>query len=100
MEQEKGDDWKNMVNLERYHFMGEKEILEIKQGEPFKRNICTSDHAMMAWENLEEPINENESDSENYNSPDNEENCKSIQQKKKKPMMNSQNHLLQLIVVI
>ena len=26
MEQEKQDDWKNMVNLERYHVMCEKEI--------------------------------------------------------------------------
>ena len=28
MEQEKHDDWENMVNLERYHVMSEKEILE------------------------------------------------------------------------
>ena len=29
---------------------------------------------MMAWENLEEPINENEYDSEDYSSPVDEEN--------------------------
>ena len=54
MEQEKDDDWKNIVNLERYHVIREKEILEIKQGEPFKRNICTSDHAIWlgkTWKN-------------------------------------------------
>ena len=73
-EQEKHDDWKNMVNLERYHVMSEKEILEKLNRENSSRNVCTSDHAMMAWENLEESINENESDSEDYNSPDNEEN--------------------------
>ena len=28
MEQEKHDDWENMVNLERYHVMSENEILE------------------------------------------------------------------------
>ena len=28
MEQEKHDDWKSMVNLERYHTMSEKEIVE------------------------------------------------------------------------
>ena len=28
MEQEKLDDWKNVVNLERYNVMSEKEILE------------------------------------------------------------------------
>ena len=36
--------------------------------------MCTSDHVMMAWEYLEEPINENESDHENCSSPDNGEN--------------------------
>ena len=28
VEQEKHDDWNNMVNIERYHVMSEKEILE------------------------------------------------------------------------
>ena len=32
----------------------------------------------MTWENLGEKINENESDSENYNSPINEENPQNI----------------------
>ena len=61
-----------MVNLERYHVMSEKEILEKLNRENPSRNVCTSDHAMMAWENLEKPINENKNDSENYNSPDEE----------------------------
>ena len=61
MEQEKNEDWKNMENLERYyHVMSEKEILEKLNRENPSRNINTSDHVMMAWENLEEPINENE----------------------------------------
>ena len=96
MEQEKHDDWENMVNFERYHVMSEKEILERSNRENPSRNICTSDHATMAWENLEEPINENENDSEDYNSPENEGNL----QEKKKLMMNSQNHLLQLTMSI
>ena len=32
VEQEKHDDWKNMVNLERYHVMSEKDILEKLKG--------------------------------------------------------------------
>ena len=64
MEQEKHDDWKNMVNLERYHVMSEKEILAKLNRENPSRNACISDHAMMAWEYLEEPINENKSGSE------------------------------------
>ena len=60
MEQDKNEDWKNMENLERYHVMSEKEILEKLNRENPSRNINTSDHVMMAWENLEEPINENE----------------------------------------
>ena len=36
--------------------------------------MFTSDHAMMDWEYLEEPINENESEHENCSSPDSEEN--------------------------
>ena len=36
--------------------------------------MSTSEHAMMACENLEEPINENESDSEDRYSTNNEEN--------------------------
>ena len=51
-----------MVNLERYHVMSEKEILEKSNRENPSRNISTSDHAMTAWENLEEPINENYND--------------------------------------
>ena len=31
--------------------------------------MSTSDHAMMAWEYLEEPINENEFDHEHCSSP-------------------------------
>ena len=57
-----------MVNLERYsyHVMSEKEILQkLNREKNLSRNACTSDHAMMAWEYLEEPINENESDHEN-----------------------------------
>ena len=60
-----------MVNLERYHVMSEEEILEKLNRENPSRNICMSDHAMMAWEYLEEPI---ESDHENCSSPENEEN--------------------------
>ena len=74
MEQEKQEDWKDMVNLERYHVMSEEEIVEKLNKENPSRNMCTSDHAMMAWEYLKEPINENESDHENCSSPDNEEN--------------------------
>ena len=70
MEQGKHDAWKNMVSLKRYHVMSEKETIEKLTRENHSRNICTSDHAMMAWENLEEPINENENDSEDYNSPE------------------------------
>ena len=28
MEQEKNEDWQNMVNLERYHMVSESEILQ------------------------------------------------------------------------
>ena len=96
----KQEDWKNMVNLERYHVMSEEQILEKLNRENPSRNMCTNNHAMMAWEYLEEPINENESDHENCSSPDNKENCQIIQQKKKKLMMNSQNHLPQLIMIV
>ena len=78
MEQENHDDWKNMVNLERYHVMSEKGILGKLNWENPSRYICTSDHAMMAWKNLEEPINENENDSEDYNSPEAEEKLQKI----------------------
>ena len=74
MEQEKQKDWKNMVNLERYHVMSEEEILETLNRKNPSRIMRTSNHAMMAGEYLEEPINENESDHENCNSPVNEEN--------------------------
>ena len=47
----KNDDWKTMVNLERYHVMSEKEILEKLNSENPSRNSSTSDHAMKAWEN-------------------------------------------------
>ena len=73
MQQEKNEDWKNMVNLERYHVMSESEILQKLNRENPSRNISTGDHAMMASENLEEPINENESDTEDYNSLEDEE---------------------------
>ena len=89
-----------MVSLERYHVMSEEEILEILNREDPSINMCASDHAKMAWEFLEEPVNENESDQEYCSSPDNEEIHERIQQKKKKPMMNCQNHLHQLIMTI
>ena len=73
MEQEKQEDWRNIINLERYHVMSEEGILEKLNRENPSRSMCTSDHAMMAWEYLEEPIIENESDHENCSSPDNEE---------------------------
>ena len=69
----KNEDWKNMVNLERYHVMRESRILQKLNRENPSRNISTSDHAMMAWENLEEPINENENDTEDDNLLKNEE---------------------------
>ena len=48
VEKEKHDDWKNMVNLERYHVMSEKEIPgKLKRDNP-TRNAYFSDHAMMA----------------------------------------------------
>ena len=53
-----------MVDIERYHVMSETEILEKLNKENPAINTSMSDHAMMAWEYLEEPINENESDSE------------------------------------
>ena len=62
------------VNLERYHVMSEEEILKKLNRQNPSRNVCTSDHAMMACEYLQEPINENEGDHENCSSPDNEEN--------------------------
>ena len=85
-----------MVNFERYHVMSKNEILERSNRENPSRNTCTSDHATMAWENLEEPINENENDSEDYYSLENEGNL----QEKKTLLMNSLNHLLQLIMSI
>ena len=65
-----------MVNIERYsyHVVSEKEILEKLKRENPTRNAYLCVHAMMAWEYMEEPIEENESDSENFNSPNNEEN--------------------------
>ena len=63
-----------MVNIERYHVMSEKEFVQKFKKENPTRNGFLSDHAMMAWEYLEDPINENESDSEHLNSPNNEEN--------------------------
>ena len=58
--------------------MSEKEILEILNRVNPSRNICTSDHAMMVGESLEELNNENDHDSENYNSPEDEENLQRI----------------------
>ena len=56
-----------MVKLERYDVMTESEILQRLDSEKLNslRYINTTDHAMMGWKNLEEPINENESDEEN-----------------------------------
>ena len=56
-----------MANLKRYHVMSENEILQRLNRENLNssRNISTSDHAMMAWENLEKSINENENDEDN-----------------------------------
>ena len=62
-----------MVNLEGYHVMSESEILQKLHRENPSRNISTSDHAMMAWENLEEPINENKNDTEDNCSLEEEE---------------------------
>ena len=38
--------------------MSESEILQKLNRDNPSRNISTSDHAMMAWDYLEEPINE------------------------------------------
>ena len=57
MEQEKQEDWENMLDLERYHVMSEEEILEKLNRENPSRIMCTSDHAMKVWEYLEEPPN-------------------------------------------
>ena len=54
MEQEKNEDWQKMVNLERYHM--------VLNNENPSRNININEHAMMAWENLKEPINENDTE--------------------------------------
>ena len=64
----------NMVNLERYHVMTESEIIQILYSENLNssRQRKTSDHAMMAWENFEEPINTNKID-ENDNLFEDEE---------------------------
>ena len=56
-----------MVNLERYHAMSESGILHKLNRENSSRNSSTNDYAMMAWENLEEPINENENDTKDIN---------------------------------
>ena len=45
--EQKSEDWKNMVNLERYHVMSESEMLQILNGENQSRIISTSDHAMI-----------------------------------------------------
>ena len=52
----------------------QKQILEKLNRENPSRKACISDDAMIAWEYLEEPINENISDSEEFRSPDNDEN--------------------------
>ena len=62
MEQEKIEDWQNMANLERYHMVSESEILQKLTNENPSRNININEHAMMAWENLKEPINENDTE--------------------------------------
>ena len=50
--------------------MSAKEIIEKLNRENPAKNTYMTDHAMMAWEYLEEPINENESDSASVpNSP-------------------------------
>ena len=63
-----------MVNLERYLVMSESEILQRLNRENVKssRIISMSDHEMMAWENLEEPIKENKNDKD-YNPFEDEE---------------------------
>ena len=83
-----------MVNLERYHVMSESEILQKLNREKLSKNISTSDHAMMAWENLEEPINENENDKEDYNSLEDEDYEQKNSKEEEDAMMNSQKHLL------
>ena len=97
MEQEKNEDWQKMVNLERYHMVSESEILQKLNNENPSRNININEHAMMAWENLKEPINEN--DTEDSDSLEDEKYKKRIQKKKKKLMMNSHKHLPQLIMI-
>ena len=67
MEQERNEDWNDMVHLERYHVMSESEIIQRlnRENQNSLRYISTSDHVMMAWENLEEAINENKNDDNN-----------------------------------
>ena len=67
MEQERNEEWNNMVNLERYHVMTESDIFQRLKSENLNslRFLSTNDHVMITWENLEEPINENESDVDN-----------------------------------
>ena len=60
------------MNLERYHVMSGSEILQKLNIENPSRNTSTKDHTMMAWENLDEPINEDENDTEDYNLLENE----------------------------
>ena len=66
-EQERSEEWNNMVNLERYHVMPEREILQRfnSKNPNSSRYMNTTDHAMMAWKNLEEPINEAEYEEDN-----------------------------------
>ena len=85
---------KTLVNVERYHVMSEKEIFEKLNRENPSRNVCTSDHAMMAWEYLEEPINKTKVILKSIIHQIRKKIHKRIQQKKKKPTVNSQNHLL------
>ena len=51
MEQERNEEWNNIVNLERYHVLTESEILQRLNSEKLNslRYINTTDHAMMAW---------------------------------------------------
>ena len=100
MEQEKMMIGKTLVNVERYHVMSEKEIFEKLNRENPSRNVCTSDHAMMAWEYLEEPINKTKVILKSIIHQIRKKIHKRIQQKKKKPTVNSQNHLLQQIMIV
>ena len=83
----------HLVNLERYHVMSESEILQRLNGENTNSSRC---YTMMAWGNLEEPINENKMMTTKIHLR--MKNISTRTQKKKKLMMNTQKHLLPQIM--